>query len=190
MAMLELCDILESKPIYLKTDPDGGADYNPLNDTAIWLSFFYQPQGLGDAPEPGDSLILQLYSPITNKWSTKWKMEGGPIQPFKFASVNIRSSIYFQDGFKFRFLNYASVSGNFDHWNIDYVRLDENRSVNDTTMDDVGLLDPGKSLIVDYSQMPWSHYKASTANLMKTEQSIRFRNNHSVSKITSSSFTA
>jgi len=186
----QIADILESKPIYLKTRPNGGSDYNSLLDTGIYLSFFYQPQGLGDAPEVNDSLVLEFYSPVTDKWTHKWSVSGGPVHEFKSVMVHVIEPQYFVDGFKFRFLNYASVSGNFDHWNIDYVRLDEKRTINDTTMDDVGILDPGKSLIKDYSQMPWSHYKASTENLMKSEQNIRFRNNHNVSKFASSSFTA
>jgi len=184
----QLADILESKPIYLKTRPGGGNDYNFTQDTAIWLSFFYQPQGLGDAPEFGDSLILQFYSPINKMWTTQWKHEGVPLEPFRFVSVNIRSSLYFQNGFKFRFLNYASVSGNFDHWNIDYVRLDELRTEFDSTMNDAALMDQGSSLLINYSQMPWLHYKASTSNLMKTEQDIRFRNLHSVAKLAETSF--
>jgi hypothetical protein len=186
----QIADILESKPIYLKTRPSGGNDYNSLVDTGIYLSFFYQPQGLGDAPEAKDSLVLEFYSPYTNKWAHKWSAPGSAVHDFKSVMIHVGDAQYFADGFKFRFLNYASVSGNFDHWNIDYVRLDEKRDVNDTTMDDVGLLDPGKSLIVDYSQMPWSHYKASTSDLMNADQNIRFRNNHSVSKFTSSSFVA
>ena len=184
----QIADILESKPIHLKTRENGGPDYNFTTDTTIWLSFFYQPQGLGDAPEFGDSLILQFYSPINKKWTTQWKREGTFLEPFKFVSINVRSPLYFQDGFKFRFLNYASVSGNFDHWNIDYVRLDEFRNENDSTMNDAALLDAGVSLVNDYSQMPWLHYKASSNNLVKTEQGIRFRNLHKVAKLAKTSF--
>ncbi len=187
----QIADILESKPIYLKTKPGGLGSYEFLTDTAIWLSFYYQPQGLGDAPEPGDSLILQFYSPFTDKWYSQWKAEGSAVKPFKSVSVNIRNPIFFLDGFKFRFLNYASVSGNFDHWNIDYVRLDNLRTKDDTTaIDDVALLDPGKSLLKDYSQMPWSHYKASTGNLMNDSVSIRYRNLYNANTLVSSSFDA
>ena len=184
----QIADILESKPIHMKTRPGGGPDYNFTTDTTIWLSFFYQPQGLGDAPEFGDSLILQFYSPINKKWSTQWVAQGTFLEPFKFVSVNVRSPLYFQDGFKFRFLNYASVSGNFDHWNIDYVRMDEYRNENDSTMNDAALMDAGVSLLNDYSQMPWLHYKASTSNLVKSEQGIRFRNLHSVAKLAKTKF--
>ena len=171
----QIADVLESKPIYLKTRPNGGSDYNYLFDV-VYLSFQYQPQGLGDSPEPEDSLVLELYSPFTDTWNHAWSAAGTSVKPFKSVMIPIDNPIYFLDGFKFRFLNYASVSGNFDHWNIDYVRLDENRSESDSTISDVGLLDPGYSLLKDYYQMPWIHYQKTTNDVMKTEQVIRYRN--------------
>lgn len=171
----QIADILESKPIYLKTRPNGGSDYNYLFDT-VYLSFQYQPEGYGDSPEVDDSLVLEFYSPFTKQWNHMWSAPGTAIHPFKTVMVRVENPIYFLDGFKFRFLNYASVSGNFDHWNIDYVRLDENRDEFDTSIVDVGLIDPGYSLLEDYYQMPWLHYKNATENLMKTEQFIAYRN--------------
>lgn len=186
----QIADILESKPLYLSTK-EGGGNYSPVSDTSIWFSFYYQPQGLGDSPEPDDSLVLQFYSPFTKKWTTQWKQDGGPVKGFSNVSINIRNPIYFQDGFKFRFLNYASVSGNFDHWNIDYVRLDELRSAGDSTaIDDVALLDAGQSLLKEYSQMPWSHYQASTTNLMTDKTSVRYRNLWDQTTIVTTSFHA
>ena len=184
----QIADVLESKPIYLKTDPNGGADYSPLHDTDIYLSFYYQPQGLGDSPEPSDSLVLEFYSPFDETWTHMWSAPGGPIHPFRSVLIHVIDPRYFLDGFKFRFKNYASVSGNFDHWNIDYVRLAEGRSASDSTLNDVGLLDPGYSLLLDYHQMPWAHYKNSTQTLMKDEQEIRYRNVGTVTHLARSVF--
>ncbi len=184
----QIADVLESKPIYLKTHPSGGADYNPILNTDIYLSFFYQPQGLGDEPEPSDSLVLEFYSPFDGTWTHMWSVPGGPLHPFKSVLINVTDPRYFLDGFKFRFKNYASVSGNFDHWNIDWVRLEENRTATDSTFDDVGLLDPGYSLLLDYHQMPWSHYQNSTQTLMKDEQAIRYRNVGDLSYVAISTF--
>ena len=171
----QIADVLESKPILLKTKPNG-SDYNPLIDTTIYLSFFYQPQGLGEAPEAKDSLVLEFYSPFTDTWNHVWSAPGSKVHPFKYVNINIRDPRYFFDGFKFRFYNYASVSGNFDHWNVDYVVMAENRIKDDSTLIDVGLMDNGYSLLKDYHQMPWYHYQQATTNLMKTEQAIRYRN--------------
>ena len=186
----QIADILESKPIFLKTRPNGAADYNPLLDTSIYLSFFYQPQGLGDAPEVNDSLVLEFFTPINNSWTHVWSVAGSPVHPFKAVIVPIKNAKYFLDGFKFRFKNYASVSGNFDHWNIDYVRIAEKRTPADTTIKDVGLMDPGYSLLKEYYQMPWEHFKNDAANLMRTEQMIRYRNVGTTNYIALSTFHA
>jgi len=55
-------DYLTSMPINLY--------YPGRND--IYLSFFYQPQGLGDEPEEWDSLIVEFYSPTGNEWRKVW----------------------------------------------------------------------------------------------------------------------
>ena len=60
--------------------------------------------------------------------------------------IPITDSVFFNKGFQFRFRNYASLeynennptwSSNVDFWNIDYVRLDRARTINDTVIDDV-----------------------------------------------------
>ncbi|MFT6802643.1 MAG: hypothetical protein ACJA2N_001833 [Salibacteraceae bacterium] len=171
----QIADVLESKPIFLKTRPGGGSDYNYLIDS-VYFSFQYQPEGWGDTPEGEDSLVLEFYSPFSEAWYHVWSAPGSPLQPFKTVMIRLRNPLYFLDGFKFRFKNYASVSGNFDHWNIDYVRLDDQRTAGDSTIIDVALMDPGYSLLTDYSQMPWLHYQNTTDDVMKTSQFIRYRN--------------
>ena len=59
-------DQLTSQPLNLS--------YTPADN--IWLSFFYQAGGLGDSPEPNDSLTLQFLAPEENKWYSVWKADG------------------------------------------------------------------------------------------------------------------
>ena len=70
-------------------------------------------------------------------------------------------------GFQFRFINYASISentqepsirGNVDHWNIDLVYLNSNRSLFDTTLNDIALIKPIKSFLKNYESIPWKHF--------------------------------
>lgn len=112
----------------------------------IVLSFFYQAGGLGDAPEPHDSLTLQFLDPEENKWYAIWRVNGSSDQSFRQAVIAIDNQRFLKKGFQFRFINYASISpntgdpsmiGNCDHWNIDYVYLDLNRDMNDTVYADV-----------------------------------------------------
>ncbi len=118
----------------------------------------------------------------------------------KFYSVQIElasdENKYLEDGTQFRFINYASVpfkgrqpsmDGNQDHWLLDWVRLDQNRSVNDTTIDDVGFIKPqkvvsegetyyGLKMLEYYESVPWNHWPDAKFNEMDTTISITYRN--------------
>ena len=90
--------------------------------------FFYQSQGLGNDPQVTDSLILEFSAEIdsfgNNVWNTIWKKPGSPVHDFKKFVFVFSDTNYLNNKFQFRFRNLASVTGNFDHWNIDYVKLD------------------------------------------------------------------
>ena len=117
-------DQLTSKPMRLK------------GKSNVYLSFFYQPQGLGDQPEVGDSLMLFFKSVPDNAWIHVWSAAGEGLHDFKQAMVPVNEDRFLRDGFQFRFINKASLSKepvlglktNTDHWNLDYLYLDENRS--------------------------------------------------------------
>jgi hypothetical protein len=155
------------------------------NDTTLYLSFYYQPQGLADAPEAGDSLMLDFYSPLTGKWARKWSAPGDTLQDFKFVMLKISEDIYKKDGFQFRFGNKATLSGslkpsmatNADQWHIDYVYLNKDRHYDDTVMHDVAFVNPLGSLLKNYESVPWKHYKKLASPNFTPYYDILIRNN-------------
>jgi hypothetical protein len=150
-------DTLTSRPI----DLDGQSN--------VYLSFFYQPQGLGDSPEEGDVLMLQFKSMSSEeedeeKWRSVWSVPGTTLHPFKQVLIPVEEEEYLFKGFQFRFINYVSLEqdafnpglkGNADHWHIDNVRLDANRSETDTAFYDIAIVAPLQSLIQGYKSIPW-----------------------------------
>ena len=83
-------DTLTSFPI--NTDYPG--------DTTIILSFWYQPKGVANnAPEAGDSLLLQFYSPVTGEWYKVWSAEGADVYYFKPVFIRL-DSIFFGKRFQ------------------------------------------------------------------------------------------
>ncbi len=174
-------DTLTSKPIYLKTKPAGAGTYN--NSDSLYLSFFYQPEGLGERPDPQDSLVLEFFSPTQNRWNLIWFAQGESLKSFEQVMIPINDTNYFQNGFQFRFRNKATITGNLDHWNIDYVRLNNNRSNLDTELDDVAFVEAPPSLIQSYTEMPWSHYKAQANSQMQSSLQTTVRNNSTVPKL-------
>ncbi|MBM3421086.1 MAG: hypothetical protein FJY11_08125, partial [Bacteroidetes bacterium] len=81
----------------------------PASDS-IWLSFLYQPGGIGDAPEAGDSLTLQFWSPVTGAWVPVWKTEGTTVHPFRQVMIPVTDDIFLKKGFRFRFRAWGSLS--------------------------------------------------------------------------------
>ena len=163
-AIARVCDSLVSKPIDLST---------LLAVDSLYLSFFVENKGFGDAPEAKDTMVLQFYNAAHN-WVNVWtsaEQSSWPTDTFLQFIVPLNSSLFFHDSFKFRFYSYASVSGysgdlgNRDHWHLDYVVLDKNRTQDDDYISDVAFKYPPSTLINGYYNVPWPHFK-SASNLM------------------------
>ena len=157
----------------------------------IWLSFFYQAGGLSDSPEANDSLTLQFLAPAENKWYSVWEADGTTDRRFKQAIIRVDNSRYLQNGFQFRFINYASLSpnlsdpsmvGNCDIWNIDYVLLDKNRNAGDTIFADVAFRAPIRSLLKTYETMPWKQFRKIELQEMGSSITIQYRNNDTIKR--------
>jgi hypothetical protein len=162
----------------------------PASDN-IWLSFFYEPGGLADMPEQNDSLTLQFFAPAENKWHPVWKNSGTSYAGFKAVIIRIDQPRYLKKGFRFRFINYASLSQNInnpsmvsncDQWNIDYVLLDRNRSARDTIFRDVAFRYPLRSLLKTYEAMPWRQFRQTYLQEMGSFIPIHYRNNDTLKK--------
>ena len=149
-------DVLTSKPLFLsqKTVSD-----------SIYFSFFFQSGGNGDSPESDDSLKLEFFIPSINQWYPIWSTNGFESDDWFYQHILLDSNLYFQDGFKFRFSSFGSLNGSLDHWNLDYVYLNENRSQNDTLMQDWAFTSVPSSVIDNYSSVPWKHYKLTTSDV-------------------------
>jgi hypothetical protein len=170
-------DTLTSKPINLFLLPSD----------SVYLSFFWQAEGRGNDPEHDDSLVLEFFNPTMHTWDTVWHKNGYNPTPsdtaFRLVMILIKDTAYLKNAFQFRFRNKATVSGNVDHWHIDYVFLDKNRTRGDTIFDDVAFVYNSRSLLKNYYAMPWEQYIAATD--MKTNLDFFIRNNNNVTKNTS-----
>lgn len=176
-------DRLTSQPVNL--------DYPETEN--IRLSFLYQAGGLGDTPEANDSLTLQFFAPTEDKWYSIWAAGGSKKTGFKTVILPVTHSRYLKKGFRFRFINYASLSssssdqsmlGNADHWNIDYILLDRNRNENDTVFSDVAFTLPLRSVLNTYESMPWEQFRQVYVYLHEMGSGIEavYRNNDTIAR--------
>ncbi|MGM0612014.1 MAG: T9SS type A sorting domain-containing protein [Bacteroidota bacterium] len=184
-------DTLTSHKIRLDSITSQDKELSPAD--SLYLSFYVQPQGIGNSPEPEDSLTLKFYAPEKQSWVHVWSMAGTDLQTFydsnqvynKRIMIPITDSIFFHEGFQMQFVNYVSLSnnnipswvGNVDIWNLDYVHLDIQRTYNDTSLVDWTLTSHAHSLLEDFEQMPWEQYKVNPTNEMKDTFRINYRSN-------------
>jgi hypothetical protein len=172
-----IADTLTSQPIRLDSNFINNSTLSPAD--SVYLSFYIQPQGMGDAPQLEDSLVLQFYNPKDDKWSSVWNMEGMRLDTFitRYGTdflqvlIPITDSDYFSPNFQFRFYNYASIpglnipswrSGMYDHWNLDYVLLNIHRTYDDIYSNDVCVSKHPTTLLANYQSMPWNQFLANT----------------------------
>lgn len=173
-------DSLTSQPIDLQAHTPGDS---------LYLSFFYQPQGNGFFPLAADSLILYFKTRFGG-YVKIWSVPGTILQPFRQVMIPVTDSLYFHDAFQFRFVNKAAHYWADAVWNVDYVKLDAGRSMNDTVINDVAFTsDPGV-LLNDYTSMPYRQFMVNPGSERTAQLRDSIRNNYGSSQSVTYGFTA
>lgn len=147
-----IADHLTSKPI----------DLSEADTSSVYLSFFYEAGGLGDFPDSEDSLVVE-FRDAGGSWTKVWPdsafhyntLDAGK---FKQQLIRVPAPVgprsFFYNTFQFRFVNYASLFGNNDHWHIDYVKLDQHRNAGDTAVLDIAFVNDFPSILKNYTELP------------------------------------
>ncbi len=152
---------------------------------SVYLTFYYLPGGgygdrwnlIGDAPERGDSLILEFYNATANRWQTVWSRAGESVdtllahtgKTWQWAAVAVREADYFSARFRFRFLTLCSmdpigkvgIAANCDQWNLHYIRLATGRNRRDSLIRDVAFVEKAPTMLKQFIAMPARHYTAA-----------------------------
>jgi len=120
----------------LNGKPDGGdvmelhpVDLSAYQGSGIVLSYFYQPQGQGNAPERSDSLLVYFRNDLGN-WILVRGYPGSEVQPFQQEIIDLASApngggSYFHSQFQVRLRSIGSPSQFTpnDDWFIDDIYL-------------------------------------------------------------------
>ena len=155
-------DSLVSCPINL-------AEVVPSKRSTVLFSFWWQIKGAGEIPEENDSIRLQFLD-SANSWHTVWSADGASANndsTFLNTSIVVAdvdgipdSIFFFHDQFQFKFQIFSSLRGIFDTWHIDYVYLNQDRSVFDRIFDRAAANQPGP-LFGPYHHLPMVQYRDS-----------------------------
>jgi hypothetical protein len=146
-------DTLTSQPIDL-------SGLTPASN--VVLSFFWQAGGLGEAPDPTDSLMVQVKT-AGGVWRTvRTLTDNTPvIEEFQYVSLPINTADLLHAAFQFRFRAYGRAAGMYDIWNIDYVYLGQNRTLDNPSVRDLAVSGPLKSVLRRYTAMPWEQFNVN-----------------------------
>jgi hypothetical protein len=175
-----LADSLTSQPInlnYLSTDsvyfsfmyqPQGLGSQPSVRDSLI-LEFY----------NPTSQLWQRVWSASADFTYKKIKEKNHLLGTLKEVSAQQLKDSFFRvhfpivssqllvNNFQFRFRNYASITsntqipsirGNGDHWNIDLVYINKDRSYANTAFNDIAYIKPLKTLFNNYETFPWKHF--------------------------------
>lgn len=132
--------------------------------TPKYMSYYVQPKGLGDAPGPEDSLILEFKN-IAGEWievgshATTLREQLFPVDSlptFQFVGpITIEDAQFLHDDFQFRFRNYAFRNGAVDMWHIDYIRVEAAPMTQSNP--DIAFTTLPSNILRDYTNAPWTH---------------------------------
>lgn len=144
----------------------------------------------GQIAIPCDSVFITVADTV---WTHVWSTPGLKLteflaendgQYFKQIMIPIRDAKFFTDHFYFRFYNYASIvnsslpsnRGNEDTWNIDFVYLNCNRTVNDTAYSKLSFSGQRPNFLNRYQSMPYRQYRVNPNSAIRENLSLDIAN--------------
>jgi len=152
---------------------------------SIYMSFFWQPGGLGELPDTSSFLRLE-FKDNANNWIPVWTKHGGDstlADTFMVAMIPFDSTNYLHKNFQYRFRSYGNLYGGFDVWNIDYIYIDTNRTILQPYLHDVTASSTSPRFLKNYTSIPYKHlvqylgqYSDSLTALISPNKCLYFRN--------------
>ena len=150
--------------------------------------------GYGYDEEVFDSVNNHSYIMRRTAWRQMWATEGmeldtflltcGENQFFKKVMIPITDTCFFVEDFQVLFFNYGTLPttmypndrSNMDMWNIDFVYLDRNRSVENDSYPLVSLTETNPTFLKRYQSMPYKHYKENPLAAISNDFDINMTN--------------
>lgn len=141
----------------------------PEKRNSVLLSFFWQMQGFGEQPDEDDSLRLQLLNSDT-VWVSKWMQIGGEenvSDSFQKVYIEItEEEKFFHKGFQMKFQAFGKTTGAFDTWHIDYIYLNQDRTMDDESIFDHSISTQPLSIFSTYTAIPYDQLFAFPDTIM------------------------
>lgn len=147
--------------------------------SGLYLSFFWQAGGLGEAPDPEDFLVLQFLDD-NGSWQEVWRRTGENNDSTTFTQtlIPIDQSRFLHSNFRFQFIRYGRLTGTFDYWHLDYIYLNSGRNSNDIYYRDISTVNRPLRYFAGFSAIPLHHLNAGFATTGKISTRLRNLDNN------------
>ncbi|MCS6968866.1 MAG: T9SS type A sorting domain-containing protein [Cytophagales bacterium] len=127
-------------------------------ESNVYLSFFWQAQGLGEPPDEEDYLAVEFLDQ-NNRWVERWRQQGGShSSSFRYVLLPVTEPRFLHKDFRFRFVRYGRQSGPFDTWHVDYVYMNKNRHPSDNALLDIAANGIRGRFLKRYTAMPMRQF--------------------------------
>ena len=135
-------------------------------DSDVWLTFFLQPEGFGDAPTSQDSFKVYmnaLVAPGKDSLITVYRQGGSRVKDFEQITLNIGNPIFFHPHFYIVFEVEGLQAGVLNLWHLDYVNLGLQRTPGDTIYQDRSVCYLTRPPMDPYTAIPYQQYVTGTS---------------------------
>lgn len=124
----------------------------------VFMSFFWQAEGLGEQPDAEDYLAVDFLD-RNNNWIRRWQQNGGLASAdFRYVILPINTTAFLHKNFRIRFVRYGRQSGAFDTWHVDYIYINKNRSATENSLLDIAANGIKGRFLKRYSAMPMRQF--------------------------------
>ena len=142
----------------------------------IYLKYFLQVGGRGQAPELEDALYVEGRR-TDGTWATLATHRGSPSSTpdssFTYHDVAIDDPELLHDAFQVRFRTDGNRAGENDVWNLDYVRLEAGA---DSAFADIAVAGPPADVLSPYTAVPYEHLVADPRAYLAEETALALYN--------------
>jgi len=128
---------------------------------SVYFSFYYQIKGRGELPDQDDNLSLWFLR-SDGTWVKVFEV-GNTSNPvtdvFNYVILPVSDPAFYHDDFRFRFQNFARLSGPYDMWHVDYVYLNKGRVAGERSMPDRTVSTNLSPFFGTYTSLPVTHFR-------------------------------
>lgn len=162
--------------VYADTLTSNSFDLSSYNiGDSLYLSFFYQVQGLGFRPYTEDSLML-YFKDNNLVWRKIWSTNRDNAIDFTQKFILVNDASFFHDEFEFRFINKATKGITNSDFHLDYIEFDANRSELLPEVNDIAITVGSTSIFSPYQSLPYEYFALNPSAYLRPNLNLSVRN--------------